>query len=87
MKEYGDKIPAETKTAIEDKMKALKDVKDKDDAAAIDTATKNLSDEMMKIYEIIQKAEQEKSAAGKEEPKAEEKTQDTTSQTDTESAQ
>ncbi|MBP9821674.1 MAG: molecular chaperone DnaK [Candidatus Pacebacteria bacterium] len=81
MKEYGDKIPAETKTAIEDKMKALKDVKDKDDAAAIDTATKNLSDEMMKIYEIIQKAEQEKSAAGKtEEPKAEEKTQDTTSE-------
>ncbi len=88
LKEYGDKIPVETKTAIEDKMKALKDVKDKDDAAAIDTATKNLSDEMMKIYEIIQKAEQEKSAAGKtEEPKAEEKTQDTTSQTDTESAQ
>lgn len=63
LKEYGDKIPAETKTAIEDKVKLLKDVKEKDDADAIHKATEDLSSEMMKIYEVIQKAEQEKQAA------------------------
>lgn len=63
LKEYADKIPAETKTAIEDKVKALKETKDKDDADAIHKATEDLSSEMMKIYEVIQKAEQEKQAA------------------------
>jgi molecular chaperone DnaK len=63
LKEYGDKIPAETKTAIEDKVKTLKETKDKDDADAIHKATEELSSEMMKIYEVIQKAEQEKQAA------------------------
>lgn len=62
LKEYAEKVPAETKESIEAKIKELKDVKDKDDAAAIDTATMNLSNEMMKIYEVIQKAEQEKTA-------------------------
>ena len=75
LREYGDKIDDTTKTAISDKVTALKDLKDKEDAEAIDKATHELSDEMMKIYEIIQKGEQEKSAAGNataEEPKAEE---------------
>lgn len=62
LKEYGDKIPAETKTAIEDKVKALNEVKGKDNADAIHKATEELSTEMMKIYEVIQKAEQEKAA-------------------------
>ena len=62
LKEYGDKIPADTKTAIEDKIKALKEIKDKDDADAIHKVTEELSNEMMKIYEVIQKAEQEKAA-------------------------
>ena len=62
LKEYGDKIPADTKTAIEDKIKALNEVKGKDDADAIHKATEELSNEMMKIYEVIQKAEQEKAA-------------------------
>ncbi|MEI8223631.1 MAG: molecular chaperone DnaK [bacterium] len=63
LKEYGDKIPAETKTAIEDKVKASKETKDKDDADVIHKATEELSTEMMKIYEVIQKAEQEKAAS------------------------
>jgi molecular chaperone DnaK len=75
LKDYGDKIPAETKTAIEDKIKVVREMKDKDDADAIHKSTEDLSNEMMKIYEIIQKAEQEKSAAGSnatpEDPKAE----------------
>jgi molecular chaperone DnaK len=72
LKDYADKLDDATKIAINDKITALKDVKDKDDAAAIDTATSALSDEMMKIYEIIQKAEQEKNAAPTSEPAAEE---------------
>lgn len=64
LKEYGEKLDDATKTAINEKIAALKEVKDKDDAAAIDSATSALSDEMMKIYEVIQKAEQEKAAAG-----------------------
>jgi molecular chaperone DnaK len=71
LKEYGDKVPEETKTAIETNIAALKEVKDKDDAAAIDTATMNLSNELMKIYEVIQKAEQEKNAAGNAAPESE----------------
>jgi molecular chaperone DnaK len=70
LRDYGDKIDDATKTAINDKITALKDVKDKDDASAIDTATQGLSDEMMKIYEIIQKAEQEKNAKANPEPTA-----------------
>jgi molecular chaperone DnaK len=56
VKEHGDKLDDATKTAINEKITALKDVKDKDDAAAIDSATEALSNEMMKIYEVIQKA-------------------------------
>ena len=58
LKDYGDKIDEATKTSINEKVTALKDVKDKDDADAIHKATESLSDEMMKIYEIIQKAGQ-----------------------------
>ena len=71
MKEHGNKLDDATKTSINEKITALKDVKDKDDAAAIDTATMNLSNEMMKIYEVIQKAEQEKNTAGNAAPESE----------------
>lgn len=77
LRDYADKIDEATKTSINEKVDALKAVKDADDAAAIDTATVNLSNEMMKIYEVIQKAEAEKSAANtatEGEAKAEEAT-------------
>ena len=77
LREYTEKIPAEMKTGIEEKITILKDVKDKDDAAAIDTATMNLSNEMMKIYEVIQKAEQEKSAQANAGAEGETKAEDT----------
>ena len=80
LREYTEKIPAEMKTGIEEKITALKDVKDKDDATAIDTATMNLSNEMMKIYEVIQKAEQEKSAQANTGAEGETKTEDTTTE-------
>ncbi len=62
LKEYGDKLDDATKTSINDAVAKLKEVKDGDDAAAIHDANEKLSNEMMKIYEVIQKAEQEKSA-------------------------
>ena len=77
LREYTEKSPAEMKTGIEEKITILKDVKDKDDAAAIDTATMNLSNEMMKIYEVIQKAEQEKSAQANAGAEGETKAEDT----------
>jgi molecular chaperone DnaK len=55
VKEHGDKLDEATMTAINEKITSLKDVKDKDDAATIDSATEALSNEMMKIYEVIQK--------------------------------
>ncbi len=45
----GDKVPAETKTAIQGKIDALKQVKEGSDKAAIDAAVKALSDEIQKI--------------------------------------
>lgn len=56
LKDHGDKVPAETKTEIEGKMSALKEVREKDDKAAIDSKTEELSAALQKIGEIIQKA-------------------------------
>ena len=56
LKEYGDKLDEATKTSINDAIAKLKEVKDKDDANEIHAATEKLSEEMMKIYEVIQKA-------------------------------
>lgn len=56
LKEHEKDIPAETKTEIEDKIKALKEVKEKDDKAAIETAYEALTTSLQKIGEIMQKA-------------------------------
>ncbi len=54
--EHKDAIPPEIKTAVEDAVKALREVKDKDDNEAIQTKTQALSTELQKIGEAIQKA-------------------------------
>ncbi len=59
LREHGDKIDEATKTAITQKIASVKEVKDKDDKGAIETATMELSTELQKIGEIIQKASQE----------------------------
>ncbi|HMO77799.1 MAG TPA: molecular chaperone DnaK [Candidatus Paceibacterota bacterium] len=64
LKDHGDKVPAETKTEIEGKMSALKEVREKDDKAAIDSKTEELSAALQKIGEIIQKAAETSAAAG-----------------------
>ncbi len=56
MKEYGDKLDEATKTSINDAIAKVREVKDGEDADAIHQATEKLSEEMMKIYEVIQKA-------------------------------
>jgi molecular chaperone DnaK len=74
LSDAGDKVPAETKTAIEEKVKALREAKDKDGATLEDikTATDSLSAEMQKIYEILQKQQAESSQEGEEKPEGEE---------------
>lgn len=55
LKDGGDKVPAEIKTSVEDKIKALRDVQAKDDLDAITKASEELSTEMQKIGEHLNK--------------------------------
>lgn len=52
----GDKVPAEVKTEIEGKIAELKKVKDGSDLTAIKTATEDLSKNLSKIGEALNKA-------------------------------
>lgn len=56
LKDAGDKVPADVKTAVEEKITALKTAKEGTDMEAIKSATEALSNEMMKIGEAMQKA-------------------------------
>ena len=56
LKDAGDKISAEIKTGVEEKITALKTAKEGDDLAVIKSATEALSNEMMKIGEAMNKA-------------------------------
>jgi molecular chaperone DnaK len=56
LKDHADAIPAEVKTEIEDKIKAVNEAKGKDDKAAIEVASESLSTSMQKIGEIMSKA-------------------------------
>ncbi len=58
LKDGGDKVPAEVKTEVEAKMAALKTAKEGSDLEAIKKATEELSNEMMKIGEAMNKAGQ-----------------------------
>ncbi len=49
LKDAGDKAKAEDKTSVEEKVKALKDVKDKDDVEAIKKAMDALSEAVQKV--------------------------------------
>lgn len=61
--EHGDKIGEEEKSAIEADIASLKEVSESDDAEAINAAVEALTQSMMKIGEIIYKAQQEEAAA------------------------
>ena len=82
LKEAEGKISDEIKNGVEQKVKELKDVKDKDDILAIKTATENLSKEIQKIGEYMKNnpgaASAESSSESKpEEPKEGEKPDET----------
>lgn len=51
-----DKIPADLGTTINEKISALEAVKNSDEMAKIKTATEDLSKELSKVYEAVQKA-------------------------------
>jgi len=54
--EHKDAIPEDIKTSVEEAVKVLREVKDKDDNDAIKEKTQALSTELQKIGEAIQKA-------------------------------
>ncbi len=56
LKDAGDKVPADVKSAVEGKVSALKGVKDGAEMDAIKKATEELSQEMQKIGEALNKA-------------------------------
>ncbi len=56
LKDNGDKVPADVKTSVEAKITALKAVKDTGSMEDIKKATTELSTEMSKIGEVMQKA-------------------------------
>ncbi len=63
VKEYGDKVDADTKTAIETAMAELREVKDKDDKDAIQAKTEALSTSLQKIGEVMQAEAQAQASA------------------------
>ncbi len=65
MKEAGDKISADKKKPVEEKMEALRKIKDGDDIEAIKKASEELSQEAQKIgQELYQAAQAEQQKAG-----------------------
>jgi molecular chaperone DnaK len=56
LKEHGDKVDADTKKKIEEKLEELKKVKDGEDAEAIEKALQSLNETSMKLGEAIYKA-------------------------------
>jgi molecular chaperone DnaK len=62
LKEYGDKVEATLKTAVEEKITEVKKAKEGTDIATIKTALEALSSELSKIGEAMQKANAEAGA-------------------------
>ena len=69
LKDHADAVPADVKTEIEEKIKAVNEAKSGEDKAAIEAASEALSTSMQKIGEIMSKAAEE--ATKPEEAKAE----------------
>ncbi len=77
LKEAEGKITPEIKKDVETKVEELKKVKDGEDISIIKTATENLSKEIQKIGEYMQKNSSEQQASNsKEETKEESKTEE-----------
>jgi molecular chaperone DnaK len=70
LKDGGDNVDAETKTQVEEKIKALKEVMNSDDKTVIEEKTKELSETLQtigqKLYEAAQKNNPETPKEGEE---------------------
>ncbi|MFH0853937.1 MAG: molecular chaperone DnaK [bacterium] len=64
IKDLGDKAPADVKKNVEEKMEALKKVKDGEDKEVIKKAIDEVMQEAQKIGEIMYKEQQEKNETG-----------------------
>ncbi|MFH1030708.1 MAG: molecular chaperone DnaK [bacterium] len=64
--DLGDKVPQDIKKAVEEKIEALKKVKDGEDKEAIKKAVDEVIQTSQKIGEIMYKEQQEKESASKE---------------------
>jgi molecular chaperone DnaK len=56
LRDHGDKVDEGTKSTINEKVSKVREVKDKDDKAAIETATQELSTALQKIGEVMSQA-------------------------------
>ncbi len=68
LRDHAEKVPSDIKTEIEEKIKALKEVKDKDDAGVIESNTQSLSTSLQKIGELMQQGAAQDNTSS--EPKA-----------------
>ena len=59
LKEYGDKIPVETKTKIEEGLEELKKAKEEKDVTKIDSAKNNLMQHLQVIYQAMQQQQKD----------------------------
>jgi molecular chaperone DnaK len=69
LKEFGDKVPADKKAAIEAALKEVKDAREADNMDALDTAVENLNNVWQQASQDIYNAQQQQGPAG--EPTAE----------------
>lgn len=76
LRDAGEKVPAELRTVIENKVTDAKKAKDGDDMEQIKKTTTELSNELQKIGEILNKATQEAPKTNGEETPGEEKVRD-----------
>ncbi len=76
LRDAGDKVSAEVKKGIEEKVEALKKVKDGEDADAIKKATDALSQEIQKVGEQLYKAAAEAKGNKEGETKVDDKQED-----------
>ena len=68
LKDAGDKVPADLKSGVEQKIAALKEVKDGSDIEAIKNKTQELSTEMSKIGEAMAKSSPASGGPGAQTP-------------------
>ena len=76
LKDAGDKVNAEIKTTVEEKVEALKKVKDGDDLEIIKKATEDLSQVAQKIGEAMYKQQATESKPAEEKPAEEKKAEE-----------